>query len=194
MRRYVTPGVNAAVWISSGRWGPSGFESASAWRSSGQRRRIRTSSATMPPDKARRTRSVEWALRSRSGRSVSLSADWELRANAVWRHGRLFFRCPECTRLATRLYVPCEDAGAACRRCWGLTYDSRRENYKSAPSFLPCYSLGQMARWLTWSAQERRAAASADRYAERREILNRSRKGGARSSRVSRSGAISYGY
>src|SRR4051794_24663677 len=32
---------------------------------------------------------------------------YEIRANAVWRRGgRVFFRCDECGRLATRLYRP----------------------------------------------------------------------------------------
>ena len=71
--------------------------------------------------------SLTWNL---PGRSVSL--DWELRANAVWRFGRAFLRCPKCSRLATRIYVPTSEAWAACRRCWGLTYESRQErNYKS---------------------------------------------------------------
>jgi len=43
--------------------------------------------------------SLEWTLPG--GRSLSL--DWELRANAVWRFGGAFLRCPQCQRLATDL-------------------------------------------------------------------------------------------
>jgi len=168
-RRYIRPGQDAPVWIDSGRWGPKRVKVTQCWATltaeSVYTGLLRENPARM---RAGVKGSLEWAL---PGRSKPISADWELRANAVWRRGRLFFRCPRCTRLATRLYVPCENSGAACRRCWGLTYASRRENYKSAPSFLPWYSLGDMAHWLTWSARERRAAASAERYAERREIL-----------------------
>jgi hypothetical protein len=148
-RRYIRPGQDAAVWIDSGRWGPKRLKVTQCWATltaEGVYTGLLRDDATRARAGARGT--VEWTVRSRSGCSRSFPADWELRANAVWRHGRLFFRCPRCTRLATRLYVPCEDSGAACRRCWGLTYESRRENYKSAPSFLPCYSLGQMARSL----------------------------------------------
>ena len=55
----------------------------------------------------------------------------------------------------------------------GLTYESRRENYKPAPSFLPGATLGQMAQLLTWSAREKRAEAAAERYAVLTEILRR---------------------
>jgi hypothetical protein len=88
--------------------------------------------------------------------------------------GRLFLRCPKCGRLATRIYVPTAETPAACRRCWGLTYESRQErNYKAGRSFLAGYSLGDLSHWQTWSARERRAEAAAERYAERREILGR---------------------
>lgn len=52
-------------------------------------------------------------------------AGWEVRRNAVWTGGRLFFRCRRCARLAARLYVPRAGLSAWCRRCWGLTYSSR---------------------------------------------------------------------
>jgi hypothetical protein len=168
-RRYIRPGQEAPVWTNSGRWGPKRVQVTQCWAT------LKAEDVYTGPlrDDAARARpgargTLEWRL---SGRPVEQQVEWELRPNTVWRHGRLFFRCPRCARLATRLDVPTEDAGAACRRCFGLTYESRREDYKSAPSFLPCYSLGQMARVLTWSARERRAAASAERYPERREIL-----------------------
>jgi len=75
---------------------------------------------------------------------------------------------------ATRLYVPTEGAGAACRRCWGLTYESRQErNYKPRGSFLGFMTLRMSAQLCTLTSRERRAEAAAKRYAERREILAR---------------------
>ena len=105
-----------------------------------------------------------------SGRSVPL--EWELRPNAVWRSGRAFLRCPACGRLATRIYIPAVDAPAACRRCRGLTYQSRqRENYRDVGVFS---ALGWTSRTLakrqTEIARERRAQAAAARYAERRAL------------------------
>lgn len=74
---------------------------------------------------------LEWTLDDGS-RSASVAIGFELRANAVWRFGRVFLTCPRCRGLATRIYVPTSDAWAACRRWWALTYESRRENYKSS--------------------------------------------------------------
>src|SRR5262245_20081797 len=71
---------------------------------------------------------LAWSL---EGRPEPMSIAWELRANAVWRFGRVFLKCPRCQRGATRIYVPTREASAACRRCWGLTYRSTQErNYK----------------------------------------------------------------
>ena len=76
--------------------------------------------------------------------SVTATAEaghsWRLgvtvKANAVWRRGRVFLVCPRCGERSTRLYAPRPDSWLACRRCWGLTYESRqRANYKdSGPS------------------------------------------------------------
>ena len=41
--------------------------------------------------------------------SASVSIDFELLPNAVWRFGRVFLRCPECGRRATRIYIPTEN-------------------------------------------------------------------------------------
>ena len=55
---------------------------------------------------------------------------WHLRPNRVWSRGRLFFRCPRCSCPAARLYAPVTELRPECRRCWGLTYESRaRRNY-----------------------------------------------------------------
>jgi hypothetical protein len=50
---------------------------------------------------------------------------WELRPNNVWARGRLFLICPRCDTRATRLYAPLSELRPECRRCWGLTYESR---------------------------------------------------------------------
>jgi hypothetical protein len=64
-----------------------------------------------------------------SGRTFILRA--EVRSNAIWRAGRLFYLCPCCSRRRSRLYLPTEDAAAVwCRLCWGLSYESRQRNYK----------------------------------------------------------------
>jgi hypothetical protein len=51
--------------------------------------------------------------------------------NAVWRRGRLFFRCPACQGRVTRLYVPIAGRQPRCRRCWGLSYESQSWSYKA---------------------------------------------------------------
>ena len=65
---------------------------------------------------------LSWAPEGASGRRWTLEA--EILSNAVWRRGRLFFRCPRCERRATRLYVPVVGLEPRCRRCWGLNYES----------------------------------------------------------------------
>lgn len=63
----------------------------------------------------------------------SLVANWNVRANAVWRCGRVFFECPRCAQPCTRLYLPLLHSWLACRTCWGLTYVSRALlNYKDS--------------------------------------------------------------
>ena len=98
---------------------------------------------------------------------------WESRANAVWRHGRVFLRCNGCSRLATRLYLPDPDTFLACRRCWGLTYESQtKRNYKEARPGGLSAQLGVSPRSIahdqTMAERERQAAASWLRWAERR--------------------------
>lgn len=105
----------------------------------------------------------------------SHTAEWELSQNAVWKHGRVFFRCPQCSRRATRLYVPVATSWLACRRCWGLTYSSRQTaNYKDSG---PLAGIGithrLTAQMLTDGERERRAEAAAKRYTDRRAILAR---------------------
>jgi hypothetical protein len=171
-RRCITPGVDAAVWVSSGRWGPKRVRVSQCLAL-----RAEDAYTCLLRENAARVRpgeqgSARWTVSDSSGESASFAADWELRANGVWRHGRLFFRRPKCSRLATRLYVPRVDMGAACRRCWGLTYESRQErNYKPRGSILGFLTLQMSAHWYTLTAREGRAEAAEKRYAERREIL-----------------------
>ena len=171
MRRYVRPGEDGAAWVSSGRWGP-------------KRVRVTQCLAVLAAENvytdllrgdASKVRpggrgTLEWKP---AGHSPPLSVEFELRANAVWRFGRPFLRCPRCGRLATRIYQPCANTGLACRRCWGLTYESRQQrNYKAGNS-----RWGMILSPLTYAmcraedARQARAEAAAKRYAERREIL-----------------------
>jgi len=164
-RRYVIPDRDAAVWCPSGRWGPRRVRVTECWA-------LLTAenvyTALLRDDMAKARPggrgSVEWTVNARS-----FSVHWQLRANAVWRFGRVFLICPTCWQLATRIYVPTEHAGAACRRCWGLSYQSRKNNYRIS-SWLDA-AFGSYAETETVLARERRKQASATRYAERRSIL-----------------------
>ena len=115
---------------------------------------------------------VTWTLDERS-----FTVAFEIRANSVWRHGRVFLQCPQCWRRATRLYVPTATAWAACRRCWGLTYQSRTQNnYKDGGGGVFAHvGMGHrfMAQLQTERERERRREASIVRWAERRDILTR---------------------
>jgi hypothetical protein len=99
----------------------------------------------------------------------TVAVKFEVRANAVWRFGRVFLKCLMCSRRATRIYLPRSDSPAGCRRCWGLSYDSRKASYRvSGPWGRYLGSWGEAATIL---ARERRSQASAARYEERRVIL-----------------------
>jgi hypothetical protein len=93
----------------------------------------------------------------------------EVVPNAVWRRGRLFFRCAHCQRRATRLYVPRVGLEPRCRRCWGLSYESQSWCYKPC-GFLA--GLGPVAYVTTSVRREERQQASRDRYAARRAFLS----------------------
>jgi len=107
----------------------------------------------------------------------SFTVAFEIRANSVWRHGRVFLQCSQCSRRATRLYVPTATSWAACRRCWGLTYRSRTQNnYKDGAGGLLAHlgvSHRLMAQMQTAGRRKRRLEASIERWAERRDILTR---------------------
>ena len=170
MRRYIWPGEDAAVWIESGRWGPKRVKVSQCWAAL----RAEDVYTGLLRDDAKRARPgargvLSWTLAGEHTFEVA----WELRANTVWRFGRVFLTCPACNRRATRIYVPGESFPARCRRCWGLSYESRqRRNYKAGRS-----RWGVILSPLTYAmcraedAREARSAASLKRYAERREIL-----------------------
>ena len=102
-------------------------------------------------------------------------ASWEVCQNAVWTRGRVFLRCPRCCLRCTRLYIPLEDSWLACRRCWGLTYNSRTlQNYKNS-----LWGRGAIARmfgttqreWAFWATHEKRQEQrrkSRNRWSQRR--------------------------
>jgi hypothetical protein len=154
----------AAVWCRSGRWGPKRVRVTQCWAAITAEvlytALLRDDLAKVKPGGRG---ALTWTL---PGQTVKL--DWELRANAVWRFGRAFLKCPRCSRLATRIYLPLADSWPACRRCWGLTYESRQHsNYKGDGWFSP----RSLAESQTTMERERRAEAAARRYAERRSIL-----------------------
>jgi hypothetical protein len=161
--------ASARAWCLTGRWGP---------------RRVRVTECLavltaeelytrVLRDGVRHVRhghrgDARWTV----GTSVLLIA-FELRANAVWRFGRLFLHCPTCGRRVTRMYVVTSAAPAMCRLCWGLTYSSRQHrNYKEGGLFA---FAGLTLRWFAASETLRerqcRAAAARERYAERRAIV-----------------------
>lgn len=110
------------------------------------------------------------------GAGQKFETAFEVRANAVWRFGRVFLRCSRCERLATRIYwFKAAAAAPACRRCWGLTYESRQErNYKrSRVAFLANAGMDRrgLATWYTENDREERRERSLKRYAERGAFL-----------------------
>jgi hypothetical protein len=90
------------------------------------------------------------------------SFEVEVLPNRVWRRGRLFCRCPACGRRATRLYVPLSGLQPRCRRCWGLSYESKSWSYGL---YAPAAYVTTLCR-----REERQRAARA-RYDARRAFL-----------------------
>jgi len=174
-KRWVTR-AEAGVWCPSGRWGP-------------RRTRVNecfsvlhaeTVYTEMLRNDGHRVRpggagTVTYTLESREH-----TASFEIRQNAVWRHGRVFLRCSRCGGRCTRLYLPLETSSLACRKCWGLTYVSRALlNYKDS-----LWGRGWVARMFgttqrEWAAQtthdrrHARRARSEERWAERRNALKK---------------------
>jgi hypothetical protein len=101
-----------------------------------------------------------WKWRDREA-----TAGWEVRQNAVWRRGRVFLRCPRCLRRCTRVYVPLKTSWPACRRCWGLSYDSRQLlNYKDT-----LWGRGALARMFATTQRDWAFQATSDKRQERSE-------------------------
>ncbi len=158
------------VWVSSDRWGRRRARVTECWAVLCAEHVYTFLLRGPEPVEAGGRGKVTW-----TPDGWSFTADFEIRANSVWRHGRVFLRCSRCSRLATRLYVPTETAWLACRRCWGLTYQSRTQNnYKdgTACAGLP-FSHRSMAQVQTYHERRRRHAACVERWAERRKLLNR---------------------
>jgi hypothetical protein len=102
-----------------------------------------------------------------------VGASWNIKtevlANAVWRCGRLFLRCRHCDRRATKLYVPTSELEPRCRRCWGLSYESRSWNYREPSGLGQELRLVAYATTLEGRSERRRAALT--RYDARRPFL-----------------------
>jgi hypothetical protein len=166
IRRSIRPNVDARTWC-AGRWGPRRVRVNQCWAVL----TAETVYTQMMRDDVTRVRpgnggSLNW---SPGGRSLFI--DYELRPNAVWRFGRVFLTCPRCRQRATRIYVPAIDTDPACRRCWGLTYESKKANYRTKGFLGDLF--GSWAEADTIVARDRRRSASVARYAERRAILRR---------------------
>lgn len=172
-RRWITR-AGAPVWCAGGRWGP---------------RRVRVTECVS----VLRAEDLYTALLKENASAVSpgaagtasytveggkFTAGWEIRQNAVWRRGRAFLCCSRCAKRCTRLYLPLASLWLACRRCWGLTYQSRAlQNYKDS-----LWGRGAIARifgtsqreWAFQTTAENRTARlerSRERWAERRQLL-----------------------
>src|ERR1019366_5080645 len=107
-----------------------------------------------------------WSPHGAGGPSWAIRV--EVRANAVWRFGRLFLVCPHCQQRATRMYVPVVGHPPACRRCFGLSYESRTANYKATGL---AADWGPVAYQTTNARRDERHQAARARYALRRPFL-----------------------
>ena len=168
-RQWITT-ADAAVSCPDGRWGRRRTRVTECWAVLCAENVYTFLLRGPEPVAVGRQGQVTWTPGGRS-----FTADFEIRANSVWRHGRVFLRCSRCLRLATRLYVPTETAWLACRRCWGLTYQSRTQNnYKDGTACAGLsFSHRSMAQVQTSHEREWRHAACVERWAERRNLLNR---------------------
>ncbi len=162
-RRYIVPGA-VPVWVSSGRWGPRRARVEQCVAALAAELvyddLIRAGTALTPGWCAVR----RWTPKDGSGRTWEISI--EVVANAVWRCGRLFLRCPNCDRWATRLYVPAEGLEPRCRRCWGLSYESQSWSYKPVGIFGRV--LGPIAYATTHARRHERRQNAFERYKARR--------------------------
>jgi hypothetical protein len=166
LRRYIIPG-QVPVWVSSGRWGP-------------RRARVGQCAAIVAAELVYGKlvcdgtkfgpgwrAMLSWKPHGDTGRSWDIKA--EVLANAVWRRGRLFLRCPHCDQRATRLYVPVVGLEPRCRRCWGLSYESQSWSYKGTGFWGRL--MGPLAHATTIERRAERRRASRARYDARRAFL-----------------------
>ena len=164
-RRYVIPG-EVPAWISSGRWGPRRARVEQCARITAElvyAKLVCDGKSFGPGWRA----TLSWSPNGTDGHSWDVDA--EVVANAVWRRGRLFFRCRHCARRATRLYVPVGGLEPRCRRCWGLNYESQSWSYK--PTGILGAVFGPVAYATTAARRLERRAAAAIRYQARRQYL-----------------------
>lgn len=163
--RCVKPNEDARVWCASGRWGPRRVrvtQCLAVLRAEDLYTDVlrRDPAHLIPGDGGSLTWTLDWGV---------FAIEWGLRPNAVWRFGRLFLTCPNCLKLATRIYVPTTKAPPACRQCWGLTYASRKYNgARSGADRVRAASVRALGVTL---ARLHRRQASVERWAERRVLL-----------------------
>lgn len=167
-RRYIRP-QDAAVSCPDGRWGRRRVRVSECWAVV-QAEEVYTQlvlrGRCVPGWSAR----LQVTFKDEADRSFRV----EVRPNAVWRRGRVFFECDRCRRRCTRLHLPLPDAPLACRRCYGLTFWSRTcLNYKDrvprvAARFGFDVSHRDFAYGETDRERERRRDRARERWRERR--------------------------
>lgn len=169
LRRYIVPG-EVPVWVTSGRWGPRRVRVGHCWAI------LRAELVYDQFIRERRPLRAGWRARIEIQVSTASSqsmtpwyVDVEVRANAVWRLGRLFLRCPSCSGRVARLYVPIVGLEPRCRRCWGLCYESQSWSYKPVGLFGRLF--GPIAYATTLERRQERKKAARVRYEARRALL-----------------------
>jgi hypothetical protein len=169
MRRVMTA-AELGAWCADGRWGPRRARTTECWArldaETAYDGLLRDAPLTLRPG-ARGD--LTWYLGARS-----LSVPWELRANHVGRPVRLLLRCPRCERLVSRVFLPTVDAhAAACRSCWGLSYESRQRNYREVGLLRPWLTSRDFARRETAIRREATRRAARERAERRRDLRRR---------------------
>lgn len=173
-KRFIYRG-EAGVWCPGGRWGP-------------RRTRVTECCGVIRAEDLYTALILDAnGIKARPGTVGSatfrmgeqdVTVDWELRSNAVWRCGRLFLRCRRCSHRCTRLYLPLSDSGLACRKCYGLSYNSRTlNNYKNSLWGRGAFARMFMTTQRDWAytttdeARQSRREASFERWDKRRPAL-----------------------
>jgi len=163
-RRFIIP-HEVPVWIASGRWGPRrvhvGECAAVLTAERAYDELLRQESVIRPGCRF----VLGWTLPDSTGIRDVVA---ELLPNAVWRCGRLFFRCGRCSRRATRLYVPTAGLEPRCRRCWGLSYQTQSWSYKE---YGPLGWGRDICHESTAMRRKERRQAAMERYAARHAVL-----------------------